>query len=70
MGHAGAIIGGADDTAAAKMKIMKECGIFVVESPAEIGETMVKALSKNKTSWKAGFKFMLIFSKLQLRSWL
>jgi succinyl-CoA synthetase alpha subunit len=46
MGHAGAIIGGADDTAAAKMKIMKECGIFVVESPAEIGETMVKVLSK------------------------
>src|SRR5215207_62214 len=46
MGHAGAIVGGAEDTAAAKMKIMKECGIFVVESPAEIGETMVKALSK------------------------
>ena len=44
MGHAGAIIGGADDTAAAKMKIMRECGIYVVESPAEIGETMVKAL--------------------------
>src|SRR5215468_8624098 len=34
MGHAGAIIGGADDTAAAKMKIMKECGINVAESPA------------------------------------
>ena len=46
MGHAGAIIGGADDTAAAKMKIMKECGIHVVESPAEIGETMAKVLSK------------------------
>src|SRR6187399_3764207 len=46
MGHAGAIIGGADDTAAAKMKIMQECGIFVVESPAEIGDTMVKALAK------------------------
>lgn len=46
MGHAGAIIGGADDTAAAKMKIMEECGIFVVESPAEIGDTMVKALAK------------------------
>ena len=46
MGHAGAIIGGADDTAAAKMKIMKECGIHVVESPAEIGETMVKVLGK------------------------
>ena len=44
MGHAGAIIGGADDTAEAKMKIMKECGIFVVESPANIGETMAEAL--------------------------
>ncbi|CAN5921148.1 succinate--CoA ligase subunit alpha [soil metagenome] len=44
MGHAGAIIGGADDTAAAKMKIMRECGIYVVDSPANIGETMVKAL--------------------------
>jgi succinyl-CoA synthetase alpha subunit len=47
MGHAGAIIGGADDTAAAKMAIMRECGIFVVDSPAEIGETMLKALRKN-----------------------
>jgi succinyl-CoA synthetase alpha subunit len=46
MGHAGAIIGGADDTAAAKMKIMRECGLHVVESPAEIGETMLKALKK------------------------
>jgi succinyl-CoA synthetase alpha subunit len=40
MGHAGAIIGGADDTAAAKMKIMEECGIHVVSSPADIGKTM------------------------------
>jgi succinyl-CoA synthetase alpha subunit len=47
MGHAGAIIGGADDTAAAKMAIMRECGIHVVDSPAEIGETMLKALGKN-----------------------
>ena len=46
MGHAGAIIGGADDTAAAKMKIMDECGIHVVASPADIGETMLKALGK------------------------
>ncbi|TAD99530.1 MAG: succinate--CoA ligase subunit alpha [Bacteroidetes bacterium] len=46
MGHAGAIIGGAEDTAAAKMKIMKECGLHVVESPAEIGITMVNALKK------------------------
>ncbi len=45
MGHAGAIIGGAEDTAAAKMKIMEECGIFVVDSPANIGATMKKALS-------------------------
>lgn len=49
MGHAGAIIGGADDTAAAKMRIMRECGIHVVESPALIGETMVKALEEAKT---------------------
>ena len=44
MGHAGAIIGGKSDTAAAKMAIMIECGIHVVESPAEIGETVLKAL--------------------------
>ncbi len=48
MGHAGAIIGGADDTAAAKMKIMKECGIHVVESPADLGETMAKVLNENR----------------------
>ncbi len=46
MGHAGAIIGGADDTAAAKMKIMTECGITVVQTPAEIGSTMAKVLKK------------------------
>lgn len=45
MGHAGAIIGGADDTAAAKMKIMSECGIMVVDSPANIGKTMAEALA-------------------------
>jgi succinyl-CoA synthetase alpha subunit len=45
MGHAGAIIGGADDTAAAKMRIMAENGIHVVDSPAEIGETMKNVLS-------------------------
>jgi succinyl-CoA synthetase alpha subunit len=50
MGHAGAIIGGADDTAAAKMKIMRECGLFVVESPAVIGETMAKALKEAKAT--------------------
>src|SRR6516164_807330 len=44
MGHAGAIVGGADDTAAAKMKIMAECGIHVVQSPADIGATMAKVL--------------------------
>lgn len=46
MGHAGAIIGGADDTAAAKMKIMAECGITVVDSPAVIGQTMAKVIGK------------------------
>ena len=44
MGHAGAIIGGADDTAAAKMKIMRACGIHVVDSPANIGITMANVL--------------------------
>lgn len=44
MGHAGAIVGGAEDTAQAKMKIMAECGIHVVESPAHIGETVAKVL--------------------------
>jgi len=46
MGHAGAIIGGAADTAEAKMKILAECGIYVVESPADIGETMIQVLKK------------------------
>lgn len=46
MGHAGAIVGGADDTAAAKMKIMGECGIHVVASPADIGNTMANVLKK------------------------
>ena len=44
MGHAGAIIGGADDTAAAKMKIMAECGIHVVQSPADIGKKMAEVI--------------------------
>lgn len=44
MGHAGAIVGGADDTAAAKMKIMEECGIHVVKSPADIGKRMAEVV--------------------------
>ncbi len=46
MGHAGAIVGGKDDTAEAKMAIMRECGISVVNSPADIGETMAKLMGK------------------------
>ena len=46
MGHAGAIVGGADDTAQAKMKILAECGVHVVSSPAKIGE-MVASVLKN-----------------------
>lgn len=45
MGHAGAIVGGAEDTAEAKKAIMKACGIHVVDSPAAIGKTVAKALS-------------------------
>jgi succinyl-CoA synthetase alpha subunit len=44
MGHAGAIVGGDDDTAAAKMRIMQENGIIVVDSPAQIGATMAKVM--------------------------
>ncbi len=44
MGHAGAIVGGAEDTAQAKMEIMRENGIHVVDSPADIGETVSKVL--------------------------
>jgi succinyl-CoA synthetase alpha subunit len=44
MGHAGAIVGGSEDTAAAKKAIMRECGIHVVDSPAEIGKKMVEVL--------------------------
>ena len=46
MGHAGAIVGGKDDTAEAKMQIMRECGIHVVDSPALIGSTMAAVLKK------------------------
>ncbi len=46
MGHAGAIVGGKDDTAEAKMKIMAECGIHVVKSPAHIGKTMYELMQQ------------------------
>lgn len=46
MGHAGAIVGGKEDTAAAKMAIMRECGIHVVESPARIGKTVAEIMVK------------------------
>ena len=48
MGHAGAIIGGKDDTAEAKMKIMEECGIHVVKSPADLGSTIAVILKKDE----------------------
>ncbi|MBA95433.1 MAG: succinate--CoA ligase subunit alpha [Rickettsiales bacterium] len=46
MGHAGAIVSGADESAAAKKAIMAECGIVVVDSPADIGATVKKSLAK------------------------
>ena len=48
MGHAGAIVGGAEDTAEAKKAIMAECGIHVVDSPASIGAKVAEIL---KASW-------------------
>jgi len=50
MGHAGAIIGGKDDTAEAKKEILKECGVHVVESPAEIGKTVQEVLNQPAAS--------------------
>ena len=44
MGHAGAIVSGADESAAAKKKIMSECGVYVVDSPADIGQTVANSL--------------------------
>ena len=49
MGHAGAIVGGSDDTAQAKKKVMRECGIHVVDSPAEIGKKVAEVL-RSKTA--------------------
>jgi succinyl-CoA synthetase alpha subunit len=48
MGHAGAIVSGADESASAKMKIMSECGIHVVQSPADIGKRVKEVLSKTR----------------------
>ena len=45
MGHAGAIVGGSDDTAQAKKRIMRDCGIHVVESPAEMGKKVAEVLA-------------------------
>jgi len=46
MGHAGAIIGGKSDTAEAKKTILRECGIHVVDSPADLGQMVLKVLGK------------------------
>jgi succinyl-CoA synthetase alpha subunit len=46
MGHAGAIVGGSDDTAQAKKKIMRACGIHVVDSPAEIGKKVAEVMNR------------------------
>ena len=48
MGHAGAIVGGKNDTAEAKKRIMKSCGIHVVNSPAEIGKKVSEVLAQFK----------------------
>ena len=45
MGHAGAIVGGAEDTAQAKKAILRECGVHVVDSPADIGTKMASLFS-------------------------
>ena len=56
MGHAGAIVGGADDTAEAKKRIMKENGIYVVESPAEIGKKVKEILGSSTDTLSIQYK--------------
>ena len=52
MGHAGAIVGGSDDTAEAKKRIMRECGIHVVDSPAQIGKKVAEDLANDEINVK------------------
>ena len=45
MGHAGAIVGGSNDTAEAKKRIMRDCGIHIVDSPAQIGKKVLEVIN-------------------------
>jgi succinyl-CoA synthetase alpha subunit len=54
MGHAGALVGGVADTAAEKMRLIAECGITVVDSPAKLGSAMAEVLAKKKTACSVG----------------
>jgi hypothetical protein len=65
MGHAGAIIGGKNDTAAAKMEIMRNCGIHVVQSPADIGITVTKAVGPQLPP-KGGYSSNLEYNFLNI----
>jgi len=62
MGHAGAIVGGSDDTAEAKMRIMAECGIHVVSSPAEIGKKMAEVLGKKTKIIMSGYTTIILYT--------
>jgi succinyl-CoA synthetase alpha subunit len=68
MGHAGAIISGGKGTAAEKMAAMKKAGILVVESPAEIGTTMLNAIEKLKSKKTVGNKKVKTIKKIKLSS--
>ena len=68
MGHAGAIISGGKGTAAEKMSAMKKAGIHVVESPAEIGTTMLKAIEKIKSKKAVITKKIKLIKKVSLSS--
>jgi succinyl-CoA synthetase alpha subunit len=68
MGHAGAIISGGKGTAAEKMTAMKKAGIHVVESPAEIGTTMLKAIEKLRSKKAAPAKKIKTVKKVKVVS--
>jgi len=61
MGHAGAIVSGGDETAQAKMKIMRECGLYVAESPATIGDMVKSALEETRSKFSGPAELSMVY---------
>ena len=61
MGHAGAIVSGGEETAQAKAEIMKQCGLYVAETPAGIGEQVAKALSEKRNKFSGPAELSMVY---------